>query len=320
MIARRGLLIHPEEIGEYWLKRLENSGLNLLGIHPVGGPQAADTLVEAIAFMSKAENLLLLDRYKDLGLEIEYEIHAMSWLLPRDLYEKHPEMFRMDVNGTRTNDFNLCTSNKDALDCIEERAERLAGIFVPTTDRYYFWTDDVKDMCCCCKECRKLSPSDQAMTIYNTILRGIKKANPQAMHCYLAYNETMAPPGRVEPEDGIFLEFAPIRRDSAVPIDDDTCSLNGSEIASLAGLLDCFGRRNAQVLEYWIDNSRFSGWKKPPQKLVLNSDVMKRDVEFYHSMGFESITSFACYLGEDYYRLHGEPPLEEYSHILQNAG
>lgn len=71
------------------------------------------------------------------------------------------------------------------------------------------------------------------------------------------------------------------------------------------------------MLEYWVDNSRFSNWTKPPQHMALNEAVMAQDVAFYKEMGFESLTSFACYLGDDYVALHGEPPIRRYGEILR---
>ena len=43
---------------------------------------------------------------------------------------------------------------------------------------------------------------------------------------------------------------------------------------------------------------------------------MRRDVEFYASLGFENITAFGCYLGPDYQSLYGEPPLKTYGGLL----
>ena len=47
--------------------------------------------------------------------------------------------------------------------------------------------------------------------------------------------------------------------------------------------------------------------------------VWKRDAAYYASLGFRSITSFGCYLGPDYQRLYGNPPLKEYGSILREC-
>ena len=46
---------------------------------------------------------------------------------------------------------------------------------------------------------------------------------------------------------------------------------------------------------------------------------MARDVEFYEGLGFESITSFSCFLGADYRALYGLPPVEAYARILSGV-
>ncbi len=65
-----------------------------------------------------------------------------------------------------------------------------------------------------------------------------------------------------------------------------------------------------------MDNSRFCGWKLPYKKLKLNEEVLRQDVQFYKSKGFETLTSFGCFLGEDYAREFGLPPVKEYCEIL----
>jgi hypothetical protein len=68
------------------------------------------------------------------------------------------------------------------------------------------------------------------------------------------------------------------------------------------------------VLEYWLDNSLFSKWKKPPQPFSWDPEVMRQDLAYYESLGFEDATVFACYLGSDYEELHGAPDIEAYLH------
>ncbi|MBR6498527.1 MAG: hypothetical protein IKT23_02425, partial [Clostridia bacterium] len=64
------------------------------------------------------------------------------------------------------------------------------------------------------------------------------------------------------------------------------------------------------------DNSRFSNWTRPPKQLVFCPEVMEKDVEYYLSMGFADLTSFACFLGPDYIQMYGLPPYGEYGRIL----
>lgn len=319
MLLRRGLIVHPEELDEIWLDELEKTNLNVLGLHPVGGKSAARTLEAAIERHKSPEFQRLIARAKGLGLTVEYEAHALGYLLPRGLFETHPEYFRMDERGNRLPDANLCPSNADALALVEENAEKLTKALDTGSARRFWWPDDVSGKLCHCPLCRALNGGDQLLRITNAIHRGVRRADPQARTAYLAYHDGLTLPRRTEPEDGLFLEYAPISRDHHRPIADKDCAENAAQTETLEALLSFFGRKNAQVLEYWMDNSLFSGWKKPPRRFALDRDVMARDVEFYEGLGFESITSFSCFLGADYRALYRLPPVEAYARILSGV-
>ena len=91
---------------------------------------------------------------------------------------------------------------------------------------------------------------------------------------------------------------------------------NYSQVKNLPALLDFFGKEDAKVLEYWMDNSLFSGWKRPPKEFHLTAPTCAADVAEYRKLGFDSITSFGCFLGEDYRDLYGDADLSEYDRIL----
>jgi hypothetical protein len=312
MALPRGLLVHPDELGDLWLSRLRESDIKIAGLHPVGGKKAHEYVEDLRRDIVDGKFDAKFAALREMGIDIEFEMHAMSWLLPREEFTAHPDWFRMNGEGERIADFNLCPSSAEALALVADRAAELAKVFVPTTHRYYFWIDDVRDGVCHCPKCRGLSSSDQALTIYNALLKGIRTVDPQATHCYLAYQNTRDVPQSVTPEKGIFLEYAPFDRDFHRPLHDADCEKNVLEKAPLQGLLDFFGRDGAKVLEYWLDNSLFSKWKKPPQPFVNDVPVMQEDLRYYEALGFQDATVFACYLGEDYEALHGAPQLDDY--------
>ena len=313
---KRGILVHPEELTEEWIEGMHAAGLNVLGLHPAGGAQAHRTLAEAVERHGTEEMRRLISKARRLGISVEYEAHAMRYLLPAEMFETRRDFFRVDERGERTADSNLCASNPEALAYIADRAALLASQLETGSDKYYFWLDDVSGRACCCPDCRRLTPGDQQLKIINAMLAGLRRYNPRATLCYLAYYDTLEPPRAVEPEEGVFLEYAPIRRDHHRPICDPDCAENVTESRTLCDLLSFFGRKDAKVLEYWMDNSLYSHWTKPPRPFALDEEVMRRDVEYYLSLGFESLTSFGCYLGPDYRRLYGAPPLAEYGKLL----
>ena len=308
---RSGFIIHPEELTENMLGILEKSRPDILGIHPVGGMDAESSLCELLELSKTKEFQKKLEKVRSFGIKIEYEVHALSWLVERGLFEKNPGWFRFGKNG-RTPDFHMCASNEAALEHLSERAELLAKLLPSDTGRYHFWIDDTKDGACECGSCAGLSPSDQALRIYNAILRGIKRYDSGASGCYLAYYNTLSVPEKVRPDAGIFLEFAPITRDTKKRLDDPESPVNKAELSNIAPLLDFFGKENSQALEYHIDNSLFSNWKKPPKKLTIDKNVIKSDIKLYERLGFSMMTSFGCFLSDDYIDLWGVPPIAEY--------
>lgn len=303
---KRGLLIHPDELGGRWPQRILDSRLGLFGLHPPGGADAHRTmqaLIDGLPALAPA-----LDAMAARGIAVEHEMHALRWLMPASLFGAHPDWFRMNERGERTNDFNICASNPDALACLSERSALAARLLPSATHRYHFWIDDRKDAHCRCPACRHLSASDQALILCNAILEGLQRTDPAAQLCYLAYFDTMPLPRHAEPRDGIYLEYAPMGRDFSRPLTDRSCEKNVSETAGLRDLLAFFGREGATACEYWLDNSMYSGWKKPPKPFVWNRAVTEADLVFYEDMGFDFATTFACFLGPDYETEHGSFP------------
>lgn len=312
----RGILVHPEELTLQWLDEMQQAGLDTLGLHPVGGRQAHESLQRAIDLHTLPESRQLRAAASARGITMEYEAHVMRWLLPRHLFERFPDWFRMDTHGQRVDDFNLCASNPDALAYVAERTALLASLLDTGTAQYFYWPDDVSGCKCHCPDCRSLSASDQQLAMLNAMLTGLRRYRRDATLCYIAYSDAMDVPRRVEPADGIFLEYAPIRRDPHRPIFDTDCPKNVQESRTLRDLLQFFGTKHSRVLEYWMDNSLYSNWTKPPKPFTLDEAVMQQDVDFYVRLGFETITSFGCYLGPDYRQLYGVPPLQRYGELL----
>ena len=143
-------------------------------------------------------------------------------------------------------------------------------------------------------------------------------SSSEASLSHIAYGPTLEPPRQVQPEPGIFLEFAPINRSYDRPFAEQTAKTLIDRLEVLDANLEAFPRNTAQVLEYWLDNSRFSGWSRPAKELPWNDAVFRADLVAYAKRGIRHVTSFACYLDSDYVRLHGEPwaAVEEYGRGL----
>jgi len=309
---KSGMLIHPEELSRKWIDRMADAGVETLGMHPAGGRKAAETLQQMTELLSTAQYRELIDYAHARGLKIEYEAHAAGYLMPRELFSEHPEYFRVNADGERSCDHNFCVSNPEALALVARRAAELAQKLYGSTHNYYFWMDDGCGLHCHCPKCRALSPSEQQMTVLRAMLRAIRETVPDARMAYLAFMDTLEPP-QSEAEDGIFLEYAPFKK--------YTRKGNLEEIRReqemLRPLTRYFCREETKVLEYWYDNSLFSGWKKPPVKFTLNREEMEKDIAQYRAMGFASVSTFACFLGEDYEALYGETDIRPFADAVR---
>ena len=309
-LKTRGVVLIPDDFSlSDWPERAQRAGLTTIGLHH------GRSIAEVEKFVRSEIGGQTLARARQLGLEIEYELHAMGDLLPRAMFEQDKTLFRMNEQGERVSDFNLCVHSPHALEIVSANALSIAQRLRPTTGRYFYWGDDARPWCRCPK-CGPLSDSDQALLLENALVKALRSRDPRAQLSHLAYATTIKPPEQIKPELGIFLEYAPIGRRYDIPYAQQIDSKDG--LAYLDSNLKVFPANTAQALEYWLDVSRFSGWKRPAKKLSWNRDVFLADLETYAARGIRHITTFAVFVDADYLKLHGEPKaLQEYGDGLR---
>lgn len=295
------LTVHDLETVD-WPKLAHKSGINTIGTH-IFPEQVAD-------FIESERGKIFLADCKKYGIEVEHQLHAIGQLLPRELFFEDSTMFRMNEHGRRVNDCNLCVHSQKALDIVVENALRYAKQLPTTNHRYYYWIDDGKPMCKC-PDCANYSDSEQALIVENRIIKELRKFDPEALLAHLAYHNTMTVPRRVKPEEGIFLQYAPFHRTWDKPIDE-------AHLQELKENLTVFSAETAEVLEYWLDVSIFSGYKKPAVKLPWNQDVFESDINTYARLGILNITSFAVYIDDKYIETYKDISfLKEYGEGLK---
>jgi hypothetical protein len=309
-MTKRGIVLSPADFTwDGWPARVADAGLNYLGIH--------SSIEDVLSFLRTARGEAVLAEADRLGIAINFEMHIMSELLPRAHFESCPEMFGADDTRRRTPDANPCVSSARALEIIGENARRHAAALREFSDinRYYFWPHDNRPWCRC-TSCRGLSFSDQCLVFTNALCGALREAQPDARVAYLAYATALEAPSAVRPAEGVFLQYAPISRCYDRALGDPDCAENRRHVDALRALCRCFGMAEAEVLEYWLDVSRFSGWRKPAVRLPFWPEVFTLDVAFYASLGIRRVSSFGVYIDADYVARHGAPPLAEYGRAL----
>jgi len=311
--ASRGAMVGEGELlAMDWPARAKQLGLNLLDLTYLAPSWLTQTDLGEATVAACADN----------GLDFEYGLHICSWALPRELFDRNPEFFRMNESGVRTNDANLCVHSPRALEIVAEHVVEYISPLRTTTGRYMFWIDDAQPMCRC-PQCRAYSDSDQALILEHAMLKAARTVDPRASLCHLAYTRTLPPPTQVKPEPGIFLQFAPIERVFTVPLSDPTGTIgpdgpnHGRLVEYLDANLEWFGKEGADVLEYWLDNSRFSGWRRDKiGKVPWNRELYLDDLRTYARRGIRSVRTYAFWFDKDYVGKYGEPPIDEYAEGL----
>lgn len=307
----RGVVLVPEDLSlADWPARAAEAGLTTVALHHQNSP------ARVMDFIRSAPGEKFLAECQRHRLHVEYELHAMKELLPRDLFEKHPEWFRMNAQGARVPDANCCVHQAGAVETILRNAALIARVLTPTTGRFFYWGDD-GEAWCRCPRCREFSDSDQALLLENSLVKALRAVHRQASLAHLAYANTLPPPQHVRPAEGVFLEYAPIQRRYDVPYAQQTGTDTKDGLPLLDANLTVFPRATTQVLEYWLDVSRFSGWRRPAVRLPWNPEVLQSDLETYAARGIRHITSFAAWIDDDYRFRFGEPDfLRDYGRQL----
>ena len=151
------------------------------------------------------------------------------------------------------------------------------------------------------------------------MLKALRTIDTNASLAHLAYAKTLQSPVRIKPSPGVFLEYAPIMRDYSIPYEKQGKGYK-ENLTLLDANLKVFPRETAQVLEYWMDVSKFSSWKRPFKKLPWRPDVFLADVRTYKAKGIRHITAFGCGFDRSYFDRYGTPPIAEYGAGLQMIG
>ena len=178
-MLRKGVVLTPDDfIGVDWLAKFKEIGLNTLGLHSGGGP--GHNVLEHLGNCASTE---FHEKVKAAGIDYEYELHAPHDLLPRDVFNTHPEFFiqPMGPKKERVTTGNWCGGTKAALDTIAANGATLGMKLNPSTHRHFFWGEDLNDGWCHCDKCAQYSPSDQNLRTANAIAAKLEETDPEAV-------------------------------------------------------------------------------------------------------------------------------------------
>lgn len=224
-----------------------------------------------------------------LGLRAETGGHGYRELLPRKLFARKPDLFRMeqpeDFGGKRVDDFNSCAVNPEARRIMGGNFRKQVR---QTADEGFYalhlWPDDLPGGgWCLCPDCRSLAPSDQAMLAMRNLAGVVREEKVPMRVPMIAYHDTMQPAGNVPPSKETFLLFAPRERCYGHRLDDPKCARNRFYMSALTGWMAKFkGIGDAHTFEYYFDQILFRGLHP------YLPDVIAGDMSVYEQQGIES--------------------------------
>lgn len=235
-----------------------------------------------LRFNTVAHDLADLPLARELGLRLEIGGHGLSHLLPRERFAAEPDLFRMfqpeDFGGKRMPDANFCVTNPRTRAAIAETFTRqlaeAGGVHA-----IHAWADDLPaGGWCLCPSCRSFQPSDQALLATRILTDAARAAGSPVRIPMLAYHDTMAPGGQVDPPAGSVLLFAPRERCYGHALGDPACARNRRYRADLAAWTRAYrGIGDAHSFEYYFDQILFRGLYPYLPDIIFADQATYRD-------------------------------------------
>jgi hypothetical protein len=243
----------------------------------------------------------LLPLIASLGLEIQLGGHGLSNLLPRRLFKREPDLFRM-AGGERRKDRNFCASNPRSLEIVADNFAAFVRAH-PEVSVFHFWPDDLPGGgWCSCPACSGLSPAAQSLVAARALARVLERERPDARLSFLAYHDTEdsleggATKGEAivaEPlPPNLELLWAPRKRSWASGYGDPKSALNSASRGRYEAAARAFvtarhvatngrgaARRGPAIFEYWEDAILFKAFVPPLSR------TMTADLAYYAGLG-----------------------------------
>lgn len=215
------------------------------------------------------------------GMILEFGGHILPSFVPRDLFEEHPEYFRMNDKGERTKDKNFCP-NSGAVAILKKNV-RAHFVELPEITYFHAWADDLMGGgWCSCPKCKELPPADQNLISMNAVAGVLDAVNPDASLALLAYHDTGDAPG-LEPAPNLFLFHAPRERCYRHGFDDPACRRNREEYMERWRDLRAMFQKTAPAtiheFNYYTDGL-LDREMQPPQV-----ETIPADARYFHSVG-----------------------------------
>jgi len=217
------------------------------------------------------------------GIGLDCGGHVIPALVPRDLFAVHPEYFPCGPDQVRTSNGNICTAQPGALDTASRTAVGWTREHAGVAGLHIWGADLWQGGWCRCAACQPVSVQDQSLRLANAVARALSAAGVSCPVYYLAYHDTIDPGGCLEPDPGVWVEFAPRERCYGHALDDPECPTNRRYAIALERYAAQFDGR-VRVFEYYADAVLLCGCAVPL------TAVIDADLAYFARLGVPEIT------------------------------
>jgi hypothetical protein len=210
-------------------------------------------------------------------------VHSFDALVPRELYQEHPDYFPL-IDGKRKDGYvQRCLSHPDVLRIASDRVRQWLKehpeatiISVSQNDTFNF---------CQCERCKALddaenSPSASLLRFVNAIAENIERDHPNVRIDTLAYQYTRQPPKTVRPRHNVIVRLCSIECCFAHPL--ETCP--SQENRRFRDDIIAW-QPVAPLLYVWDYTPNFAHYQQP----FPNFDALQPNVRFFVQHGVKGL-------------------------------
>jgi hypothetical protein len=210
-------------------------------------------------------------------------VHSLDTLIPRELYNDHPEYFPL-IKGKRVNGYvQRCLSNPDVIKMAKARVREWIKEH-PDATIISVSQNDTANWCQCdrCKELddREGSPSASLVRFVNAIAEDVEHDYPNIRIDTLAYQYTRKPPKTIRPHPNVIIRLCSIECCFAHPL----ASCDSTENRRFREDIVAW-EPVAPKLYIWDYTPNFGHYQQP----FPNFDVLQANVQFFVQHGVKGL-------------------------------
>jgi len=210
-------------------------------------------------------------------------VHSLDALVPRDLYQEHPDYFPL-IDGKRKDGYvQRCLSNPDVLRIATDRVRQWLKEHPETTIISVSQNDTFNF--CQCENCKALddaegSPAASLIRFVNAVAENIERDHPNVRIDTLAYQYSRRPPKTIRPRHNVIVRLCSIECCFAHPL--ETCS--SPENQRFRDDLIAW-QPVAPLLYVWDYTPNFAHYQQP----FPNLDSLQPNVQFFIKHGVKGL-------------------------------